>query len=767
MLLMSKRKLWVIIAACVLVFVVAITITFACVISFLKKDKLQQDLTITSVEITQGEAEVDSINEMFNSVIQFGVLINHGNDISFYKTPKITWSIVDSTLDCTITQEGLFESRNVIGNITVRVTVDGKNQMSDDICVSITPKLGSILQNISVESIAIQEYIEGQKFVPTSVKMWADFGTYTAQVTDFDYSKDCLTLGDNDLVLEYSHENIRKSVVLPIVVKEKTLQEIKIKTMPNKTSYVEGEYFDPDGMVLVANYEYIKDIVINNYLVLNASSILTPNTSTVVITYSEGGIVKEISIPIMVTPKSLQSISLDLTNVKREYTQGQSLDTSNLVVTANYQAMNKIISNYQTDKTGFLKTSDTEVVVSYTEDGITKYQSFTIIVFAPYSEVREVVLENPYDALVTWTYEYSDENGNFHSDFTELNVEDYNCPDLGYDAVTGRYRIPVGAEVTVMAINPAVIDFLLDGISLELIYPDTVGKFILKSGTDPLQISFNKMIQDKLTIRFENGISGMSKAFIYPDNWNAPMRASDLSQISQIYTDEKDYYFIFTIGNEEYRYNELVNLVITNNTLVSVVRKEIDTASDCIQLNVEYYNNIVLSVMVNRVEENLLLKLPQLERIGYSLDGFFCQDSENIFENASFDSWLFNTATDGSKIYAKYTLNANPQTGEVVNSWYSQEIETSIGTAMFSLSFSSNGTYSYLVKINGEKNCWFKGVYNYNGEVISLLSIETDMLFLPITMSDIALNLSSGNLIATMFVIDRLSIQQTEISLQY
>ena len=704
MLLMSKRKLWVIIAACVLVFLVAITITFACVISSLKKDKLQQDLTISSVEITQGEAEVDSINEMFNSVIQFGVLINHGNDISFYKTPKITWSIVDSTLDCTITQEGLFNSRDVIGNIIVRVTVDGKNQMSDDICVSITPKLGSILQNISVESIAIQEYIEGQKFVPTSVKMWADFGTYTAQVADFDYSKDCLTLGDNDLVLEYSHENIRKSVVLPIVVKEKILQEIKIKTMPNKTSYVEGEYFDPDGTVLVANYEYIKDIVINNYLVLNASNILTPNTSTVVISYSEGGIVKEISIPIMVTPKSLQSISLDLTNVKREYTQGQSLDTSNLVVTANYQAMNKIISSYQTDKTGFLKTSDTEVVVSYTEDGITKYQSFTIIVFAPYSEVREVVLENPYDALITWTYEYSDENGNFHSDFTELNVEDYNCPDLGYDAVTGRYSIPVGAEVTVTAINPAVIDFLLDGISLELIYPNTIGKFILKSGTDPLQISFNKMIQDKLTIRFENGISGMSKAFIYPNNWNAPMRASDLSQISQIYTDEKDYYFIYKIGNEEYRYNELANLVITDNLLVSVIREDVSETKDCIQLNIEYYNDIVLSVIVNRLEESILLKLPQIERIGYSFDGYFYQDSEQIFDSNSFNSWLFNTAIDGSKIYAKYTLNAIPQTGEIVNSWYSQEIETSIGTAMFSLSFSSNGTYSYLVKINGEKN---------------------------------------------------------------
>ena len=674
---------------------------------------------------------------------------------------------MDTNLDCTITQEGLFESRNVIGNITVRVTVDGKNQMSDDICVSISPKLGSILQNISVESIAIQEDIEGQKFVPTSVKMWADFGTYTAQVADFNYPKDCLTLGNNDLVLEYAHENIRKSVVMPIVVKEKTLQEVKIKTMPNKTSYIEGEYFDPDGMVLVANYEYIKDVVINNYLVLNASNILTPNKNTIIISYSEGGIVKEISIPITVTPKSLQSISLDLTNVKREYTQGQSLDISNLIVTANYETMQKTISNYQINKTVSLKTSDTEVVVSYTEDGITKYQSFTITVFAPYSEVREVVLENPYDALITWTYEYSDENGNFHSDFTELNVEDYNCPDLGYDAVTGRYSIPVGAEVTVTAINPAVIDFLLDGISLELIYPNTIGKFILKSGTDPLQISFNKMIQDKLTIRFENGISGMSKAFIYPNNWNAPMRASDLSQISQIYTDEKDYYFIYKIGNEEYRYNELVNLVITNDTLVSVVRKEIDAASDCIQLNIEYYNNIVLSVIVNRVEENLLLKLPQLERIGYSLDGFFYQDSEQIFDSNSFNSWLFNTAIDGSKIYAKYTLNANPQTGEVVNSWYSQEIETSIGTAMFSLSFSSNGTYNYLVKINGEKNCWFNGVYNYHGEVISLLSIETDMLFLPITISDIAFNLSSGNLIVTMFVIDGLSIQQTEISLQY
>lgn len=50
------------------------------------------------------------------------------------------------------------------------------------------------------------------------------------------------------------------------------------------------------------------------------------------------------------TTKTLESISLDTTNVKKQYTQGETLDLTGLVVTANYSDNSKVVvDNYQTN----------------------------------------------------------------------------------------------------------------------------------------------------------------------------------------------------------------------------------------------------------------------------------------------------------------------------------------------------------------------------------------------------------------------------------
>lgn len=746
---------------------IVVSTTTICIVSIYTKKKQKPDLKINDIEFINTLNSEHEINLELNSSLQLEVLINHGTDLSIYKAPIVTWEIVGDNLDCLITNTGLFTSGNVVENVKVVITVEGSNKMSEYVDIHVIPNEGLELKSISVENKSEQNYIEGQTFNPLSVELWANFGTNVVRVASFEYLQDCLTVFDTDIILSYTFKNVKKSVVLPIVVYEKTLQEIKIKQLPNKTTYYEGELFDKTGMVLVANYEYIKDVEISDYQVANILNVLTPDINNIEISYFENGINKKISLPITVTPKKLQSITLDLTNVNVEYIQGQDLDVSNLVVIANYEAMQRVVVDYEVNKSDCLKVSDTDVLVSYMENGITVSQSFPIVVIAPYSKTREVVLENPYDALLTWVYTYQDGSGVFHSDFTEVNASEYENVDLGYNATTGRYCVPVGAEVVITAINPAVTDIMLDGKTLNLTYPDIVGKFILKNGTEPLHVEFKKMIENKITVRLENGINGMSKAFIYPNSWNTTMRVNDLAQISQIYTDNTDYYFVYEVLGNEYRFNDLINLIISSDTLISVKRKEYMEPNHMVQVDIEYYNGIVLSVLVDKLAGNSLTRLPRIERTGYSFDGYFCQYDNELFDTDTFTSWLSEITGNGNRIYAKYTLNTASQTGEIVNTWYSEDVETAIGTATFTFTFSASGIYSYLVKVNGEKNFWFNGVYEYDENTITLLSIETDMPYLPITINDIHLSLNSENLEATMFVVDGLSVYDDEIQLKY
>lgn len=743
------------------------SIITVCIVSICVNQNNKPELLISDIKIVNDIDSIHEINSELNSFLPLEILINNGNDLSEYQSPRITWKIVGDNLDCSITTTGLFTSGNVIETVKVTVVVECSNKMSEYVYIHVNPKEGVELQSVSVESESEQTYIEGQKFNPLSVKLWANFGTNVVRVASFEYLQDCLTVFDTDIILSYTFKNVKKSVVLPIVVYEKTLQEIKIKKLPNKTTYYEGELFDKTGMVLVANYEYIKDVEISDYQIANILNVLTPDINNIEISYFENGINKKISLSITVTPKKLQSITLDLTNVNVEYTQGQNLDVTNLVVIANYEAMQRVVVDYEVNKSDCLKVSDTDVLVSYMENGITVSQSFPIVVIAPYSKTREVVLENPYDALLTWVYTYQDGSGVFHSDFTEVNVSEYENIDLGYNATTGRYCVPVGAEVIITAINPAVTDIMLDGKTLNLTYPDIFGKFILKDSTEPLHVEFKKMIENKITVRLENGINGMSKAFIYPNSWNTTMRANDLAQISQIYTDDTDYYFVYEVLGNEYRFNDLINLIISSDTLISVKRKEYVEPNHMVQVDIEYYNGIVLSVLVDKLADNSLTRLPRIERTGYSFDGYFCQYDNELFDTDTFTSWLSEITGNGNRIYAKYTLNTTSQTGQIVNTWYSEDVETVIGTATFTFTFSASGTYSYLVKVNGEKNFWFNGVYEYDENTITLLSIETDMPYLPITINDIHLSLTSENLEATMFVVDGLSVYDDEIQLKY
>ena len=79
---------------------------------------------------------------------------------------------------------------------------------------------------------------------------------------------------------------------------------------------------------------------------------------------------------------TLLSIAIATAPTRNTYTEGASFEKTGMVITAKYSdGTTKQITNYIVSPSGTLKTTDTKVVISYTENGVTKTveQKITVI----------------------------------------------------------------------------------------------------------------------------------------------------------------------------------------------------------------------------------------------------------------------------------------------------------------------------------------------------------------------------------------------------
>lgn len=73
------------------------------------------------------------------------------------------------------------------------------------------------------------------------------------------------------------------------------------------------------------------------------------------------------------TTVTLSSIAITKEPTKNAYSEGESFDKSGMVITATYSdGTTKEITNYSVSPSGALKSTDTEVYITYTENGVTK-----------------------------------------------------------------------------------------------------------------------------------------------------------------------------------------------------------------------------------------------------------------------------------------------------------------------------------------------------------------------------------------------------------
>ncbi len=135
----------------------------------------------------------------------------------------------------------------------------------------------------------------------------------------------------------YSDEitSINNYVEITVTSKTRVLSSISVKTAPTKLTYIEGQYFDPTGLVLTLNYndetsETVSYASSSSNFSFNPSisTALTTSNTSISITY--GG--KSCSQAITVNSKTLQSITLS--NKTTSYYVGDTFVKP--TVTANY-----------------------------------------------------------------------------------------------------------------------------------------------------------------------------------------------------------------------------------------------------------------------------------------------------------------------------------------------------------------------------------------------------------------------------------------------
>jgi hypothetical protein len=194
-----------------------------------------------------------------------------------------------------------------------------------------------------------------------------------------------VTAGDMTVSVKLKSDG-KKSDSIVIHIKDKTLQSISIAAAPSITAYTEGQFFNPDGMVVLANYENFS-VEITDYAV-DIKRSLSLYDAAVTVSYTEKTadwreITKTASVQISVSAKILTGIEITAMPNKTEYKEGEYFDFLGLAVTAHYSnGLNAVVYGWVHNKPNALTADDTEVTITYTEGGLTESASFTIVVNA-------------------------------------------------------------------------------------------------------------------------------------------------------------------------------------------------------------------------------------------------------------------------------------------------------------------------------------------------------------------------------------------------
>lgn len=278
------------------------------------------------------------------------------------------------------------------------------------------------------EQIQFSYNLDNKKFEEGTVEWSVACGEIDAQISDSGLFVSGLKVGTVKVKLAITYKGETASDEISVNISPRGLESIKIKT-PAQTEFIEGQTFNTDGYIVEGFFANGTTAIVNGWQVENADKALSLDDAEVTVSYTENGITKQTQITINVVPKTLQSLKVTTPPQRLDYFEDETFSKKGMVVTAEYEYLSEIITDYTIDKSNVpLNKDDKCIVISYTENGITKTVRVEITVTR--RVLTNILINRPADKIEYNEGEYFDFLG------LEIVGQFSNSPD----AVVNRWK---------------------------------------------------------------------------------------------------------------------------------------------------------------------------------------------------------------------------------------------------------------------------------------------------------------------------------------
>lgn len=302
-------------------------------------------------------------------------------------------------------------------------------------------------------------YIEGELFDITGIEVTAKFNNgETENVSEYEFEIPDMTPGTKTIYLYF--EGVQTS--FNITVKEKLLESIKLKTLPNKTTYAEGQSLDSTGLRLIASYNNGTTEEITSGFECSAINSSYIGKQNVTVTYKG----KTATFPITVIEKKPSGIEIVSNPTKTDLLEGIiDLDTTGMKVKISYDN-----GSSETIETGFNlvgyeprtlgKQTITANYCGFTDtfDINVKAKSLTELKIAEPASVTEFIEGQDFASYGLVVHGYYD-NGDINE------ISDYTIS--GYDNTIGTKTITIAYGGKTVSYDVTVSAKTLECIDIE------------------------------------------------------------------------------------------------------------------------------------------------------------------------------------------------------------------------------------------------------------------------------------------------------------
>lgn len=175
---------------------------------------------------------------------------------------------------------------------------------------------------------------------------------------------------------------VRCTQIVVTVEKPKVLSSIAITTAPTKTTYTEGETFDPTGMVVTATYTDETTAAVTGYT-YSPNGALTTNDTQITVSYTLGEVTATATQTITVNeaPSHTVTFSVDGTTTTESVKEGQTIPFPTVTAPTGYTLMGWTGAAI----TGVQATAPTTLVQTATmgTSDVTYYAVFAVVTTTP------------------------------------------------------------------------------------------------------------------------------------------------------------------------------------------------------------------------------------------------------------------------------------------------------------------------------------------------------------------------------------------------